>query len=49
MLGMRYILISEHRKKYLPFILVEGSTTEEKPIEREKVPWLTLFVKPAFW
>ncbi|CAC5387812.1 solute carrier family 17 member 9-like isoform X2 [Mytilus californianus] len=49
MLGMRYILIAKHRKKYLPFIMAENLA--DKPIkkDKEKVPWLTLFVKPAFW
>ncbi|CAG2215404.1 unnamed protein product [Mytilus edulis] len=49
MLGMRYILIAKHRKKYLPFIMAENLA--DKPIKKdqEKVPWLTLFVKPAFW
>lgn len=49
MLGLRFLLIAKHRKKYLPFILADHAAEKHIKIEREKVPWLTLFVKPAFW
>lgn len=49
LLGIKFILIANHRKKYLPFIA--DSSIEDKPVKvvRENVPWTTLFVKPAFW
>ncbi|XP_062609999.1 voltage-gated purine nucleotide uniporter SLC17A9-like [Saccostrea cucullata] len=52
MLCMRYLIIERHRRKYLqpPTLTVSDNTVlAEKFPEKKSVPWLMLFVKPAFW
>ncbi|KAL5022120.1 hypothetical protein ScPMuIL_001275 [Solemya velum] len=49
-LVMRYYVIAQHRRKYLPVISLEDNITSHcKPKEQNSVPWLSLFGKPAFW
>ncbi|XP_078317046.1 voltage-gated purine nucleotide uniporter SLC17A9-like isoform X2 [Crassostrea virginica] len=52
MLCMRYLVIERHRRKYMqpPTVSVSDNTIlAEKFPEKKSVPWLMLFVKPAFW
>ncbi|XP_069126561.1 voltage-gated purine nucleotide uniporter SLC17A9-like isoform X1 [Argopecten irradians] len=50
MLLLRYLLIEKHRKKYVPLVSVaDGSGPKSTHKAEKSVPWLTLFVKPAFW
>lgn len=49
---MRYLVIERHRRKYMqpPTVSVSDNTIlAEKFPEKKSVPWLMLFVKPAFW
>lgn len=49
---MRYLVIERHRRKYAqpPSVSVSDNTIlAEKFPEKKAVPWLMLFVKPAFW
>ncbi|KAK3602604.1 hypothetical protein CHS0354_034330 [Potamilus streckersoni] len=52
MLITRYCVINRHRQKYLPFItVVDEDSLVVKGLHKDSrsVPWVTLFVKPAFW
>ena len=49
MLVMRFIFIPRYRKKYFPIEAEKDRAVRPAKIVPEKVPWMILFVKPAFW
>ena len=46
---MRFIFIPRYRKKYFPIEAEKDRAVRPAKIVPEKVPWMILFVKPAFW
>jgi ACS family sodium-dependent inorganic phosphate cotransporter-like MFS transporter 9 len=48
LLYVRYYLVAKDRKRAL-ILSMKDNVTSQLPRDQIKVPWGTLFIKPAFW